>query len=235
MGVNRYQVGKEVPRVYNGKLVEIVPEIVKAEQVPANFAYRMLGILQGKNVWFEGYHDLGDTAVVSAKGRDSGKFKIVHNSERLLGVNEETDLINGRLPVDYSKIKGREFSGENVGKNFSRKEAKENEVYLELCFGNNAFLRAGVDKIFDARGIKGEGMMGIYISGEDEKCALEGAWYVSGLVDGWGSGAVGGGGLDVDGDRLVGVAPEALASLEFILRNETNPDKLWKLLGISEK
>ncbi|MBI3334593.1 hypothetical protein HYZ97_03840 [Candidatus Pacearchaeota archaeon] len=233
MDVNKYQDRREVPTLYQGPINAIMPKMRKNGQVPATFAFRMVGILQGKEEWLKNYHDLGNTFVVPSIGERNGRFK-VSNFERLAGIDEETPLTCRRLPVNYLKVKGEEFSRDTIGRDLTIEEARKNEVYLELCCGNKALLEMGVDRIFDeGKKFNYENMMGIFIPTERE-IALEGAWCVDGLVGyGW-SFALGGAVLDLGYGRLVGLASETLEQLEYILRNERNPAKLRKLLGIRE-
>lgn len=217
-------------KVYFGKMIEQVPLIRKEGLVPATMPYVLLQGLLGNPLFYPIVcTDTASGVVLPVSGsRDSGKFKICAESQRLKDLSCNLEFSSDRLlKVDYRQIGGVEFErGEHLlEKELSEKEVLRHEPWLALCFGNRAMLEAVVKQRFEySKQFNYKNIMGMYLSVENVEDAREGAWYVFGLDGNGRSNAGGRSGLDVDDGRLVGVVPEALDLAHRFIRSASKKE-----------
>ncbi len=207
----------ELPQLYEGRIVEKMPQLIK-KQVPANVLSIMMRRLDDSLPFYrDNYFHVGDGFVFPRKGDYSdGRFKVRRNSEGLRTLTQESKFIQGGLIIpSYEEIDAPEFKRNDfiLGRDLTRKEAKEHGIWFEVLGKNPAFLNSVVDKVFDVgkQRYNYNEMMGIYLPDELEQPHERAA----------GVDRLGGRSLlscryvlHYFGGRLVGLAPEALSALE---------------------
>ena len=201
---------------FYGRNVDQMPALIAESRIPLSVAGLMQQRLRsGKQDWKDNYFDTGDAIVYHPDGR----VKIVLDSQLLRDINPKSELLNGALVlVDgvYETLQGPEFTREKLAKITERDLALE-EVKTHPFWQTLARDGALLNEYADSMGaemkqrFKYDSIMGVYLASAEKKPTARAAC-VYGLVDGNGSDAGDGYGLDFGFGRLVGVAPEALSA-----------------------
>ncbi len=210
-------------RTYHGRAVEKMPVLREDGLLPVSVPYVLLQGLLGNGMFYPNFYtDTGSGIAVPMKGsRDSGKFKICISSPRVKGLTEYTELSEDNLiRINYQDVEGIELKrGKRMNQHLTKNQVRRSDIWNVFCLGNVNFLNAVVEQRFKDSSYKEN--MGIFPPEETEE-AREGALAVLGRWD-W-SGLDGGYGLDDGNGRLVGVAPEALATAHYFIRNVSEKD-----------
>ena len=217
---------REAYQEFYGQNVKQMPKLIADGRVPMNVSQLMQRRLDVRNSdkavkgsYMDNYFDTGDAVVYHPDGR----VKIVLDSQTLRDMTPESQRNSGALVLTndvYDSLQGEEFKkGKlgNVNAGLSRADVKAHPVWKVLA-RNQALLNDYTDFIFgeyQPRFAKDSALddlklMGIYPGSANGTAPEMRAWIVDGLGDG--SDAGGGGDLDCDGGRLVGIAPEALSA-----------------------
>ena len=214
----------QMPLLISGKNLD--NEVVDIQRTPIQVADVFeRRVNSSKPDWMNNLFYTGDGIVVPMQGAYSdGRFKIRKNSESLRGVNPESKLIDGGLPIEsYEAVQGTEFKRRDLilDRDMTKDEARENPILLELLNGDISFRDAVLDKIFSEgkKQFSYDTMMGMCLPSE-LKQSHERAWFVGGLYNRSGlNGRV----YLQHGDRLVGKAPEVPNALSRYLSTIQTP------------
>ncbi len=211
---------KTFPEKGTAPNTEQMPKLIADGRIPINVAILMQRRLDVRNAekdvkssWIDNYFDTGDAIVYHPDGR----VKVVLDSQHLREINPKSKLNGGALILAediYNGLQGEEFKKDKIGKtgsSLSKADAKSHPVWKVLA-RDQVLLNDYVDYIF-AEGkqrFEYDPAMGIYTSSTSGDVPEMRAWCVCGF--GGGSIAYGGGILDGDVGRLVGLAPEVLGA-----------------------
>ena len=213
---------------YGTNIVQM-PLLVKDGRVPMSVAGlidRRLEVIDAKFLpeiraaWHNNDFETGDAVLYNP----NGKVKIVTDAQVLRGINSASELSDGALvlqPGVYEAAQGAEFTKADLKKiikdSLTRDEAKSNPFWQALA-RNQDRLNAYVDFVFNEtqRRFSHDKNMGLYLE-EAQKEPTARLLYVDGLK--YKSYADGRFGLDDDGGRLVGVAPEARTVQKMVAKD----------------
>lgn len=192
-----------------------MPLLIADNRVPlsvANLIERRLNAGRSAPVWKDNYFDTGDGIAYDAGGK---KFKIVLDSQDLRKVTPESKLKSGALILAdgvYETLNGQEFAKSDLDglleKDLTADAVKSHPVWKALA-RDDALLNEYTDKMFAEmkQRFQYNDAMCLYRASGEKVPTLRVAC-VGGLEGR--SRFLGWYGLDVDGRRVVGVAPEAL-------------------------
>ena len=216
---------REAYQEFYGRNVDQMPKLIADGRVPMNTAQLMQRRLDVRNsdakvksAYMDNYFDTGDAVVYHPDGR----VKIVLDSQTLREMTPDTQRVGGALLLTedvYNALEGEEFKKGKLGKVnewLSREDVKAHPVWRVLA-RDQGLLKDYTDHIFGeyqagfAKGTPLEDVraMGVFSDSAGDQPKMR-ACCVDWLEDG--SSADGGGGLDDDYGRLVGIAPEALSA-----------------------
>ncbi|MEK6898591.1 MAG: hypothetical protein AABW79_00660 [Nanoarchaeota archaeon] len=210
---------REVYQEFYGQNVKQMPKLIADGRVPMNVSQLMQRRLDVRNSdkavktsYMDNYFDTGDAVVYHPDGR----VKIVLDSQTLRDMTPESPRSNGALTLTddvYNALQGEEFKKGKLGKTetpLSREDVKAHPVWKVLA-RDQTLLNDYTDFIF-AEGkerFSYDTAMGVYPDSAGDAPKMR-AWVVDWLE--YGSYALGGGDLDYDDGRLLGIAPEALSA-----------------------
>jgi len=210
---------REAYQEFYGRNTEQMPKLIADGRVPMSVSGLMQRRLDVRNsdakvksAYMDNYFDTGDAVVYHPDGR----AKIVLDSQNLRDMTPDTPRNGGALIIGedvYAALEGEEFKKGKLGKTgdwMSKKDVKAHPVWKVLA-RDQGLLDDYADYMF-AEGKERFGYdtaMGVFPGSAGGDTPEMRAWCVYRLVDR--SNVLGGGDLDDDGGRLVGIAPEALS------------------------
>ncbi len=181
--------------------------------------------------WLEKYWD-----TVTGLAHFNGQLIVDPNSELLLGINPESRLVRGSLPLtqeQYARLSREHEVIERAkvisDRRLTKEQAKEHPIWLELAQGDKALLREYADLVFaKAKEVYGhDENMGTFLPDDQENPALR-SWYLRDLDIRSNANARN----DLDGNtRLFGVRAQNFGlTLERIAKKVgiTDPDEVRK-------
>jgi len=203
---------------FYGRNVEQMPKLIAEGRVPmsvADILQRRLDVREDSGdvraYWIDKYLDTGDAVYI----HNNGDVKIVLDDQSMWGINAQTRLKNGAVPVTDEQWE--KFTGDNVllvpkkrtielqGRLYNQDAVKDSEEWNFLARNHNRLVEYA-DVFFPEMKsrFKYDENMGLFLPLTQETPIMR-ALYVSKL----GTGSYAGCGL-IDGfGRLIGVAPEA--------------------------
>ncbi len=135
------------------RYIDAMPKILAKDKAPLNmfgFIMKRIYCFDDKDFWFKTHFD---TCGGLASAPD-GRFKIIRNSDHLIKINPNTELVDGLLPLEqsvYERLQGTEFM--NIDRKYARDtltepEAKINPFWFEFAGRNQGFLDEYVGRVF---------------------------------------------------------------------------------------
>ena len=200
--------------MYEGRNTKRMPELIADGRTPASVADIMERRVNSQNGnWRSLYFDTGDLIAY----HPNGSVKVVRDSPLLRELTPKTPLVNGALVLAdgaYEALDGIEFKRKDAvfDRDLTLQDARTHPFW-EAVARDKTLLATYVEAMFPA--MKVDEAMGVYLTGTPEQPQAR-ALFVYGL--GSRSLLYGGGSLDVDFGRLVGLAPEAQSAKSFIVQ-----------------